>query len=143
IMENSTGFAYDSDNKLIRIDDESYVTEFGYAPDGHRYSKSEDGLPTTYYAANGLFEHRPSDNRYMHYISAGNEGVVAAVAVSADSGSDYTVAYLHRDHLGSIYQVSGASGEILEQYWYDPWGNTIESDGTIIDQVETYRGFTA
>jgi RHS repeat-associated protein len=48
-------------------------------------------------------------------------------------GSDAGNYYYTRDHLGSIREVTDASGNLLAQYDYDAWGNSVVISGMSID----------
>lgn len=49
--------------------------------------------------------------RYLHYISGGDG--LCAIYVKSDENNKGTMYYVQKDHLGSMYAVTGENGEIV------------------------------
>ena len=95
-----------------------------------------------------LQEQAGQDDEQVHYIYAG-EGRVAIQKIKVDSGGTTTATqkrYLHKDHLGSITEVTSGTGAVLESLSYDAHGKRRETDwdaaSSPIFANQTLRGFT-
>lgn len=79
----------------------------------------------TYYRG-GIYEQEitnGTDYRYKHYIMA--DGKVVAIynrTWTAATGYVHETVYLHRDHLGSVTEITDQAGVIKESLSYDVWG---------------------
>jgi RHS repeat-associated protein len=60
-----------------------------------------------------------STTTWRHHVSA--RGRVVA-QVNRVSSTNVTVQYLHRDHAGSVVEVTSAAGAIVQSLAYDAWG---------------------
>jgi YD repeat-containing protein len=94
---------------------------------------------TRYYLGDEEEEVTPDGNiRKIHYLSGG------AILVS-DHGQD-SLLYGYADHQGSLIALTDESGNVLERYAYDPWGNRRNpSDWTQKDTRTSFllnRGYT-
>jgi RHS repeat-associated protein len=81
-------------------------------------------------------------------------GVVGGVAYNAPAvyirtgSGDWTLHYIHRDHLGSITAITNSSGSKVVEYSYDPWGrqrNPVNQQAYAPDAAPTLllkRGYT-
>ncbi|MDY0078735.1 MAG: RHS repeat-associated core domain-containing protein, partial [Bacteroidales bacterium] len=98
-----------------------------YGPDNQRKFSllAEDqgvGMPLlteTYYL--GQYETKrnlPSTEQKIHYLSS----PTGLFGILVQNGSSEQLYYVLKDHLGSITGVADASGNILEDLSYDPWG---------------------
>ncbi|GGH65795.1 RHS repeat-associated protein [Filimonas zeae] len=58
----------------------------------------------------------------IHYLSGGG-GLVAVVTITdSGSGSFTNIAYVHKDHLGSVYALTDSVGNPSIAYYYSPFG---------------------
>ncbi|MBZ0243633.1 MAG: RHS repeat-associated core domain-containing protein, partial [Bacteroidales bacterium] len=98
-----------------------------YRPDNQRkYSRlvtdERVALPLvteTYYL--GQYETKrelPLTEQKIHYLS----GPTGLFGILVQQGSSEQLYYVLKDHLGSITGIADASGNILEDLSYDPWG---------------------
>ncbi len=103
------------------------------------------GITMTKRFIGGLYEEEESDDgtlRKVHYIKAGGE----AIAIHTEEDDQSTDHFLLKDHLGSMSAIVSVTGEVLERYSYDAWGNRRDAqtwgplDGAT--SVSYARGFT-
>ncbi|MCK9453441.1 MAG: FG-GAP-like repeat-containing protein, partial [Bacteroidales bacterium] len=105
----------------------SYELGITYGPDNQRKFSllSEDqgvGMPLlteTYYL--GQYETKrqlPSTEQKIHYLNS----PTGLFGILVQQGSSEQLYYVLKDHLGSITGIADASGDILEELSYDPWG---------------------
>lgn len=99
--------AYDGDNRPVSITAFGQTVSFVYGPDGARLKKIVGGQTTLYLGADE--EITPQGKRIKH----------AAAEVRKVDG---TVNWLHRDHLSSVRLMSDASGTVIEESLFRPYG---------------------
>ena len=119
--------------------------EFLYGPDGQRYYKKstwevpgDDPMtpPTysmehTYYAGTHREVVRVGDTTNLSVATSTVSAAVLHVKTTPITGTATTaLEYLHRDHLGSVESVTGATGTELKVQAYDPFGSRRGSDWT-------------
>jgi RHS repeat-associated protein len=130
--DGSRTFAWDAKNELVKITyaDTSY-SQFTYNGAGERVSIQEydntgsHNLTSTkqYVWAGGLAEERDATNTVTkRYFAQGEQRV---------SGGTSTNYFYTRDHLGSIREMSDASGTIQARYSYDPYGRATKVSGSL------------
>lgn len=81
--------------------------------------------------------------REIHYIQGGDG--LAAIVVK--QGGSYTYYYTYKDYLGSILTVTNASGSVVTEQNFDPWGRRRNASAWTYSNVGStpdwlYRGFT-
>jgi len=87
----------------------------------------------------------PTENR--HYIST-PVGIIGMLVTHGEIGSGTTTSnsvmrYWHTDHLGSLTVLTDDSGNVLERFQYDPYGERLDSEGRVVTASRyTDRGFT-
>ncbi len=160
-IENNTGnisplpqnITYTPFNKVDNITQDIYEINFTYGPDRARkkVKKYKDGnlLITKYYL--GIYEKNVpkqvsgeilGGERETHYIP-GPDGM-AAVYMKED-GTE-TLYYTITDHLGSIVALVDKSGNIAEEYNFDPWGRQRDPTNWTYNHIPASniidRGFT-
>jgi RHS repeat-associated protein len=120
----ANSFGYDLANRLISSTVGSTTTSYSYDGDGNRLT-SNDGTTTTNYTwdpAAGLprldLEKDGSGNVIRRYLYGSNR-----VSLTTGGASPATF-YYHYDGLGSVTNLTDASGNSQWTYSYDPWGNT-------------------
>jgi RHS repeat-associated protein len=131
--ESSVDYYYDELNRLYQINrtDEngSYKTTFNdYTADGLRYLKSVNSSKTYYvYNQDGKIatELNATGNVTASYIHAPDR----ILEKIASNGSKYY--YLYNGHTDVVQIINATTGNIVNQYRYDCWGNFInKSEGT-------------
>jgi RHS repeat-associated protein len=125
LSANDQFLTYNTDiNKVSAINENNYELDLYYGPDNERVKTvlSQNGTVNYTKYFGGLYEKKVINGgntlEYL-YIPAGDG--LAAVLIKTNSNAG-TLYYLHKDHLGSIVALTDASGNIAEQYNYDPWG---------------------
>ncbi len=118
-------FTYNSANQLTQVVSGTLTTQYAYSGDGVRRSQTANGVETRYTVdvATGLpqvlQETRGSNTtRYLYGLDQ---------LATQDSG---TWAYHHPDGLGSVRQMSDASGQVLMARSYTPFGAVKSQAGT-------------
>ncbi|TQV82651.1 hypothetical protein FKG94_07950 [Exilibacterium tricleocarpae] len=136
---------YNAFNKPISIQTSNAALQFHYGADQMRYRqvKTASGSVVTTVYIDKVFEEVSTDDRResKHYLGD------FAVFKSTEEGnaSRFEIAYLHRDHLGSMTAEINSAGRVTGTYSYDPFGRP--RDGQLVEQdsltsVMTPRGFT-
>jgi RHS repeat-associated protein len=115
---------YTSFGKVDVLTDNNYELSITYGSDQQRCKSvmklSGTTLYTKYY--DGGYEKKISANgttTQYTYVPAGDG--LAAVFIKTGTAPG-TLYYVHTDYLGSITALTNATGSIVEQYAYDPWG---------------------
>jgi YD repeat-containing protein len=115
-----TWFSYDLPKK---INQGTQSAELSYGVDRARYKqirKTGSTTDATILYIGGLLEQETAGSTvtWRHYVSARGRTVAKVDRV----GTTNTVQYLHRDHQGSVVEVTNSSGAIVQSLAYDPWG---------------------
>lgn len=118
-------YSYNLPKKLRKGSNSS---QWSYGADRSKYKQvsiDANGTETTIYIGS-LFEKvsKPSGaTEYKHYIPGG-EGAAAIFTrtISATGAVSTSTVYLHKDHLGSVDTITGASGQVLVRLSYDAFG---------------------
>lgn len=160
IMVNGVNYHYDAEANLIEDDNNLYeydylnrlvmvtkksdgnVTSFKYDAKGRRISKSNGGSSINYYY-----------DQMGRVIEEQVNGVTTASYVVGNRPSIYTMTrngniyYFHQDIRGSVIKITDSSGNVVESYKYDAYGNTRifdEAGNSIltsaIDNIHGYTG---
>jgi RHS repeat-associated protein len=130
----SVSLAYNWDNKLQSATIESNSISIKYDPAGNRVYKASSAQGTRKYIVDVvgdlpviLLELQPTGNSIFEvkkaYIYANSQ-----ILVQYDGADKYY--YLH-DRLGSVRQLINTSGAVVMLYTYNPYGETIEEQGTV------------
>jgi RHS repeat-associated protein len=103
-------------------------THFAYDAMGRRIKKSGPGESVL--SLGGLYERRKSGGKVQHvFYVEGGEGPALQITVDEASGAR-TLAYLHRDPLGSTGAVSNEAGTPAQSpMYYEPFGARRDKDG--------------
>ena len=114
---------FDAENRLVSVTVNSQTTQFLYDGDGNLVKKTKpDGSKTIY--VGGVYE--------VDKTSAG--AVTRTVTYYPAAGAmriDSTLYYILKDHLGSASVVTNASGTVVGEQRYYPYGETRFTTGTI------------
>lgn len=126
-LYTDTTYQYDLLNNLKSVNSNGTETSFSYAPSGLRYKKESEGQITKYrYDTKGSVIAELDGNNVptAHYIRADRLLVKREYATSKD------YYYLYNGH-GDVIQIVDTSGNIVNSYTYDEWGNIRDSvEGT-------------
>src|SRR5262249_46725887 len=93
----------------------------------------------------GIYEKQTvgATSTHVHYIFAAGQAV--AIYKSKSDSTEETL-YPHRDHLGSVTQVTDASHNVVDTLSYDIWGKRRNSNWTDasaqVFPAKTRRGYT-
>ena len=127
-----TTYAYDEFNQLISADGAKY----GYNAEGYRVSKNVNGSLTRY-----IYEY---DKVVLEIDAAGNQvgrniyGTNLLMR-TADGQSYY---YMYNGHADVTALINAATGNIDATYYYDAFGNIVESTGVAKDRNSIlYAGY--
>ena len=127
-----TTYAYDEFNQLINADGAKY----GYNAEGYRVSKNVNGSLTRY-----IYEY---DKVVLEIDAAGNQvgrniyGTNLLMR-TADGQSYY---YMYNGHADVTALINAATGNIDATYYYDAFGNIVESTGVAKDRNSIlYAGY--
>ncbi len=126
-------FSYDYNNRLISVDDISYL----YDATGSRIGRIENNV-TNYFVLDykaplkmPLAETDAQGSITRYYIWS-SYGLLAHLDVT-DNGSQVTVdavVYYHPDEQGSTLALTDENGEITDQFTYSPYGQILLHSGT-------------
>jgi RHS repeat-associated protein len=130
---DTNSLVYNWDGKLRSAQKGSNTINVRYDPAGNRIRKDSSVSGTRKYIVDTvgdlpviLMELNTSGNILKTYIYGNSQ-------ILAQHDGDHTTNkyfYLH-DRLGSIRQVINSSGNIVNYYTYEPFGQTVESGGTL------------
>ncbi|WP_027092750.1 RHS repeat domain-containing protein [Cohnella thermotolerans] len=116
---NATSYVYDLFNTLTSATKGSTTAAFEYTPDGMRYKKTIGSVVTQYrFNQNGevIAEVNGSNATTANYV----RGDRLLVKKDVSTGKDYY--YLYNGH-GDVVQMVDTSGNVVNSYSYDEWGN--------------------
>jgi RHS repeat-associated protein len=150
-VNETTIYGYDGENRLtgVQITQGSNVKQltFAYDPFGRRIKKTVSpsgggsGEETTNYVYDGqniILEYDQAGiitTRYTHWPN-----IDEPLSIEITGATAFTPYYYHADGLGSITALSNATGNIVQRYEYDSFGNqTITTNGNI-KQPFTFTG---
>lgn len=141
-------YTYDELGRLLkveRVSDGSVVATYKYDALGRRVAKTT-GQGTTYYYYDTLLnviEERHGSDIATYVYGYGLYGAGSNQLVQMERGGN--VYYYHQDFRGNVLALTDASGNVVESYQYDPYGNfEVISDGSTVDvsQVGNPYAFT-
>jgi RHS repeat-associated protein len=118
---SSATYRHDIFNQLLEVKRTGQsMTSFSYDVSNRRIGKSANGVTLQYsWDGNDLVEVRDSSGTVLKKFVYGG-GIDAPILMRTDNG-DY---YYSMDGLGSISELTDASGTLVESYRYDANGNT-------------------
>ena len=139
---NYSQYSYDAENRLTRVEDfaagnptPAFTSTYRYDGLGRRIEKVANGQTKRYiYDGEDILLEYDGSNvlqaRYTH-----GPGIDEPIAVTK-GGSTF---FYHQDGLGSVTDLTDATGATAKSYSYDAYGNILESPGTL-EQPYTYTG---
>jgi YD repeat-containing protein len=108
---------YDAENRLARVSGGASAS-FVYDGDGQRVAQTINDV-TTYFIGN---YYEVTNGVVTKYYYAGGQRIALR--------QNGTLYYLLSDHLGSTTLVTDASGNIVSELRYKPWGETRYNSGS-------------
>ena len=122
-----TSYAYDWENRLIRVESPNLIAEYRYDPFGRRIEKNVNGDITRYFydGANILLEYDGDGNVKSRYIQ--NLAIDDPLILERNG----EVFYYHKDGLGSIINLTDGSGQVVQSYDYNSFGEMVLQSGNI------------
>ena len=119
LSDGLRSFEYDAENRPASISYNGGVTQFVYDGNGQRVKKSGPNGETLYIGK--LYEVNGSSS--AKYIFAGDKRIAMV--------REQATLYYHQDHLGGTSVVTDANGNLVEQVFYKPFGETVEDTGSV------------
>jgi RHS repeat-associated protein len=119
VSNGSASYTYDAENRVIAAAGWTYV----YDGDGHRVKKFSGSTGTLYWpdlSGNTLNESSLGATNLHEYVYFGGKRVARI-----DVPTPLTVKYYYSDQLGSADVITDATGNILEESDYFPYGGEI------------------
>lgn len=134
-------------NLPIHIADEEDSLVYTYGAGNNRIKarlfRGGQLVRTTWYGDNFERVVEGSSEKFHHWILSPDGPLALVVTVTGGSTTYY---YLCSDHLNSITGIMDASGKMLEEYSYDPWGRRRSPEDWLTTDVTapviTTRGYT-
>ena len=130
--------------KEIREGSLKYMFDYGYDHQRTRMTHTGNGILQYQKTYVGNCEY----NMFMGgarvtttYLS----GPMGVFAYAEGNGNDFTLKYIHKDHLGSWTTITDGDGEICAEQSFDAWGNPRDPETwTQTNVIDPYidRGFT-
>ena len=137
-------------NKPLTISQGGSSATFQYGADRARFKQTAtvNGQATTRIYVGSLYEKETVGSKvsHLHYIRAGGQTVAIYKSISDNGVNSSAINYLHRDHIGSVSEITDGNGVVVESLSFDAFGkrrNVNWSDATsqIVAQ-NTKRSFT-
>jgi len=123
-------YYYDCENRLMEVTDanDDAVASYRYDFVGRRISKTAGGVTTKYVYDGGqvIAEYNGSDTLLRKFVYGPGVDEPICMVDIAHEGALY---YYHYDGLGSVVALSDSSGDIVETYRYDVFGEPTICDG--------------
>jgi RHS repeat-associated protein len=112
-------YGYDNENRLNSVTASGLNASYVYDGLGRRVSKTVGGVTTAFvYDGDRVIEERNSSGTAVIATYVYGVGLDEVLSMDRNSAKYY---YLY-DGLGSVVNLTNASGQILETYSYDPYG---------------------
>jgi len=129
----STLYTYDIENRLVRVERGSDVWEYEYDALGNRIASTQNGATTQYVIdptglRNVAAEYDGSAGliaRYEH-----GYGLLSRTDVAGDP------AYYTFSAIGNTSELTGTGGAVLNEYAYDPFGESLTKNETVASPFE-------
>jgi RHS repeat-associated protein len=122
VNDQTFNLSYDAENRLVGVSG-ALTASFVYDGDGKRVKSTIAGV-TTYFVGNIYEKTGTTETKYYY---AGGARVAMRVC---PGGTCSAPTYLLSDHLGSTTVTTDASGNLVSELKYKPWGETRSASGT-------------
>ena len=115
------------------------LASYDYDENGIRTKKTVNGVTTTYQLDGSKIVSENRNGTVQSYFYDENGSVLGIVY----GGENY---YFRKNFRGDVLAILTASGEVVVEYSYDPWGNILAVTGTLAstlgaDNPFRYRGY--
>jgi RHS repeat-associated protein len=135
ITGGKTTYAYDPDNRLLKVETFASLARYKYDPFGRRIEKEANGQVTRYVydGPNILLEYDGQNNiksSYLHTLAIDDPLALE------QNGKAY---YYHKDGLGSIQTLTDEAGQVIQSYEYAGFGKITSQSGSL-EQPFTFTG---
>lgn len=135
---------YTDFDKVETVSMDENTLQFVYGHDHHRRYMTETVDSVTRsktYIGNCEFVQSATEGNYALTYLYGPSGIYA---VAKKVGNSETLYYIHTDHLGSWDVVTDRNKNILQQYYFDAWGDVkiVDGNGISVNKPMFDRGFT-
>jgi RHS repeat-associated protein len=139
---NYSQYTYDAENRLVKVEDfaagnptPAAISTYQYDGLGRRIEKVANGQTRRYvYDGDDILLEYDGTNTLQARFTHG-PGIDEPIAVTK-AGSTF---FYHQDGLGTVTELTDATGATAKSYAYDAYGNILESPGTL-EQPYTYTG---
>lgn len=125
IVRGTKRYGYDSASHLINFSEGAVAASYRYDFTGRRVSRTLGAVATEFlYDGLSIAVEYPSDGpslRYTHGLG------IDEILMQTRGTQTY---FYHADALGSIVAITDASGNAVQRYGYDAWGNMIQNTGS-------------
>jgi RHS repeat-associated protein len=122
----TTTYSYDSANRLLLVASPSAASSFAYDGDGNRVSQT---IPS------GTYKYVSDTNAPLAMVvnENGPDGAIdygygSGLMESSSSSFNY---FYNLDGLGSVANLTDATGTVQQTYAYDAWGNALADSGSV------------
>lgn len=140
LNDGSQTYTYDAENRILAVNG-GITASYLYDALGRRIRKTTGGAVTNYfYAEQEIIEERNASDAVVATYVYG-EGLDEILNMKR-GGKNY---FYHHNHLGSVVALTNASGQMVEQYGYDAFGQITITDSagavittSVIGNVFTY-----
>lgn len=136
-------YTYNTRNQLTKVetlDQNNQVTKtliFQYDPLGRRFSKSINGTVQKYvYDGSDIIAILDNNGQLKSSLVHSDISVDTPLSITTNNNTYY----YHRDHQGSIIALTNAAGTVVENYNYDPYGNTTKNSAVVTNNPYAYTG---
>ena len=150
IPTQTQNIIYTDFNKVETISENDYKLQFTYNSAQARKktelykldatTKMPRLLKTKYFFGTYEKEITPEGTRELNYVPTPDG--IAAVFIK-ENNNEGEMFYLHKDHLGSITQITDDTGELVQSIYYNAWGvREIVEDPLSLGEFFLDRGYT-
>ncbi|MFH0855559.1 MAG: RHS repeat-associated core domain-containing protein [Candidatus Omnitrophota bacterium] len=114
-------FTYDYENRMKSYTAPGQNSAFAYDSSGKRISKTVNGVTTKYYYDGNELVRESAGVNNVYYVHGPRVGEI----ISDSKGYCY-----HYDSLGSVVNLTNATGASVQAYGYDAFGNIVTQSGS-------------
>ncbi len=121
-------YSYDYENRLIKVITPARTINYKYDAYGRRIEKNIAGIITGYLydGADVILEIDANGNTIAKYVHGARIDEILSATRYTPSAITH---YYHYNALGSVTEITDSSGELVEKYSYDAYGEVSITDG--------------
>jgi YD repeat-containing protein len=141
LTEGSRSFTYDLAGRMLSTVSGSTTTRYTYDGEGARLTRATGSTVNTRYSWDKLnplpelaLERNASNALVRRYV----QGPAGPVSMTTSAGAFY----FHRDQLGSVTDVTSASGAAQWRYAYEPFGAQLSATKVVTSAPANQTRFT-